>query len=106
MSPSGLDFSENIQIVNSESVRVEFRRVIKARRGDTVDIEVEAKNIELYKFLQFDETCPMPANPHFDISISSIPKLGKLYFISEIEYGPQDNPKFHSKYRKDRIQKK
>ena len=111
VKPSEFNFHENVQIVNSESVHIKFTKTVKARRGDIVNITVEAKNIEGYKFLQFDETYHMSANPHFDISISSVPKLGKLYFISEIEYGPQEFqecrvPKFPPKNRKDRNLKK
>lgn len=106
VSPSGFDTTENVQIVNSESVRVEFRKTIKVRRGDSLDIEAEARHIEFYKFLQFDESCPMPANPHFSICISSSPRQGKLYFISEIEYGPQDRPKFAPQKFRNRNPKK
>lgn len=88
--PSDFRTFEKIQVVRSEIVRVEFKKTIKVRRGDMVDIEAEARSIVSYKFLQYDETGPMPANHHFTSSISSVPKIGKLYFISEIEYGPQD----------------
>ena len=106
VSPNGFRFKQSVQIVDSESVLIEFRKVIRTREGNIVDIEVEAKNSELCKFFQFDETCPMSANPHFNISVSSLPKQGKLFFISEIEYGTQDDPKFSSKIWKRRIPKK
>lgn len=90
ISPCSFDTREVVTIINSETVRVEFRKPIKTRRGDQIDIEVEAKNIKFYKFLKFDDAQKIPSNPHFQCIVASRPKLdGKLYFISELEYGPQ-----------------
>lgn len=90
VSPSGFNLQERIEIANSLEVKVPFSRVIKARRGDLIDIEVEARNMRYYRFLQFDEACVLPLNRHFQCFVSSRPKCGKLYFIKEVEYGPQN----------------
>lgn len=89
--PSGFSTYENLQIVNSESARVEFKKNIRVRRGEIVYIKAEARDVRFYRFLQFDEAYKLPfPNPHFQYNLSSKPDHPKQYFINEVEYGPQE----------------
>lgn len=91
--PSGFKTQEVLSMINSEIVHVELKQPVNIRLGDLIDIEAEAKNVRFQRFLQFNDVCHVPSNPHFQCCIASRPKVAKLYFISDVEYGPQPQSK-------------
>ncbi|XP_054714892.1 uncharacterized protein LOC129224464 [Uloborus diversus] len=87
--PSGFRHEEHIRIQNSSEVTVKLKKIALAKNGDIVRIEADAKEVENYKFYQFDPNKPSVMGAPFECTIASMPKWEKLYFISEVHYGPQ-----------------
>ncbi|GBM97562.1 hypothetical protein AVEN_195419-1 [Araneus ventricosus] len=100
---SNYTFKEHIKIHNSKEVVMPFTQSILLHAGQKVRIEAEANEVKNYKFLQFDEQNSFTERSPFECNLGSLPKVNRLFFISEVIYRslpPRERPKGTRNFRR------
>ncbi|XP_015905657.2 BTB/POZ domain-containing protein 6 isoform X5 [Parasteatoda tepidariorum] len=99
VQPSRYHFEEHIQIKQSDTIDFKFSRRLMARKGDTIYIRTVAKEVNHYRFLQYDENYSISKDSPFSCSLGSVPKENRLFIISEVLYrdAPRGAPSHRSR---------
>lgn len=92
---------ERLRIASCKSCIIRLRKVILIKRGQTVCITLEAKDITNYKFLQFDDSMTLVMDSPFTYSLASELKQGKLFLLHQVIYRRAlKRPEQSQRYRK------
>ncbi|CAL1300782.1 unnamed protein product [Larinioides sclopetarius] len=105
---SNYSFKEHIKIENSKELVVPFTQSILMHTGQKVRIEAEANEVKNYKFLQFDEHNSFTERSPFECNLGSLPKVNRLFFISEVIYRntpPREKPRGPRNFRRGKQSK-